>query len=844
MKPSRVAGAFLMVGFGAAVLPAEAGTPSVENVAPAVGQRGTEFKLRLVGAGLADAADLLLYSPGVAFLKMEAPSDNEVTACLRAAADCPLGTHPFRLRTKRGLSELRVFRVTPLPVILEEEPNGALNEAQAVPQNVTVTGVIEAGDVDGFQVTLRRGERLAAEVEAIRLGGTMLDTVLTVFGPDGKKIVTIDDTPLFHQDPFVTIVAPEDGRYVVQVRETSFDGDENSRYALHLGTFPRPAYVYPAGGKAGETMTVRFGGDAAGEFRQEIPLPDAPGEPGLFPIQNGLAAPTPNPFRVSPFANVLEAGAGEPAEANAGTPAELPAAFNGIVKRPGEVDSFSFRAAAGALWQFEVFAARIGAPIDSLISIVDPSGNLLVANDDDSTHDSRLVFAAPHTGEYRLTITDKRGEGGENFVYRVEATQPRPRLAAFLPRPNRLSQERQAIAVSRGNRATALIATQRTGFEGPVALTTSGLPDGVSFSDTTVPPDLFAVPVVFEARADAPLAGALAEVRTAGASGNGTPTGRFLQVVDLIAGTADSLFTSVEVDRLAIAVVDESPISVSIDEPRTTLAQDGTISLQVRVERRDGFEGPIDVTLPFLPPWIDGPEKIALAEGESTAVYIIHAFPQAEPRTWGLCAEAGPASTSAREAVLAAQAGAPPRRRKARGFSSTSLTPVSSRLITLCVSASPVTGTFGTVVTEQGKDLTVVCELDARGPLPPQMTAELEGLPNRVAAAPVTISSDDRKVSFAVRIEPTAPVGSFPDLACRLAGAIEEQEVSYCVGRGGVLRIEPAGALVTDEIGRPLSRLEILRKSRKQSEAAKKGNHESRELPRTIEKESATDGHR
>jgi len=801
------------------VLPAQAGAPSIENVAPAVGQRGTEFRLRLVGAGLADAADLLLYSPGVNFLRMEAPSDNEVTAWLRAAADCPLGTHAFRLRTKRGLSELRIFRVTPFPVVPEEEPNGPLNDAQAVPQNVTLTGVIEAGDVDSFVVTLRRGERLAAEVEAIRLGATMLDTVLTVFGPDGKKIVTVDDTPLFRQDPFVTIVAPEDGRYVVQVRETSFDGDENSRYALHLGTFPRPAYVYPAGGETGKTVTVRFGGDATGQFRQETRLPGVPGEPGLFPMQNDLAAPTANPFRVSPFANVLEAGPDERSQAAA--TAELPAAFNGIVQRPGEVDSFRFRAAAGALWQFEVFGARLGAPIDSLISIVDAAGNTLVANDDDNTHDSRLIFAAPRAGDYRLTITDKRGEGGENFVYRVEATKPRPRLAAFLPRPNRLSQERQAIVVPRGNRVTALIATQRTGIEGPVRLAASGVPDAVSFSEAIVPADLFAIPVVFEARTDAPLAGALAEVRATGESAQGMLTGGFVQVVDLIAGTADALFTSVEVDRLAIAVVDESPISVSVDEPKTALARGGTISLQVHVERK-GYDEPIDVTFPFLPQWIDGPEKITIPEGHTSAIYLLHAFPQAEDRTWRLCAEAGPASTSAREAVLAAQAGAAPRRRKSRGSSSAaSINPVSSKLVTLRIAGSPVTGTIGTVVAEQGKELIVVCELEARGQLPEQMTAELEGLPNRVTASAVAVSSDDRKVSFAVHIEKTAPVGSFPDLVCRLTGTIEGQEVSYSVGRGGVLRIERSGALVTDDAGRPLSPLEVLRKSRKKTDSEK-----------------------
>jgi hypothetical protein len=802
--------------------PAIAGAPSIESVAPGVSQRGAEFQLRLVGAGLEEAADLMLYFPGVVCTGIQA-SENEATATLRAAADCPLGSHPFRLRTKQGISELRVFRVTQFPVVAEVEPNGSVNEAQPVDRNVTVTGVIEAGDVDGFELTLHRGDRLAAEVEAVRMGGTMLDTVLTVFGPDGKKLGSVDDTSLFHQDPFVTFVAPVDGRYVVQVRETSFDGDENSRYAIHLGTFPRPAYVFPAGGQAGQSMTVRFGGDAAGDFDQEVRLPEAQNEKhALFAMQNGLAAPTPNPFRVSAFPNVLEAEPNDDPQSGGRAAAELPTAFNGILERAGDVDCFRFRAEAGAAWQFETFAARLGTPLDSLISISDGTGKVLVSNDDDGTHDSRLVFAAPRAGEYVLSIVDKRGAGGANFVYRIEAAAPRPRLATFLPRPNRLSQERQAIVVPRGNRVMALIGTQRTAFEGNVHLASRGLPSGVSFSEADVPPDLFCVPVVFESEADSPFAGGLAEVLATGESLQGRLRGGFVQVVDLVAGSADTLFASVEVDRLAVSVVEEHTFSISLDEPKTELAQDGTISLPIHVERTADFAGPVDVTVPFLPPWVDGPEKITIPEGESNGVYTARAFPQAEARRWRLGAEARPAGSSARQPAAAGAGGSRASRRMGRSSGSGAATAVSSKLVTLRIAASPVSGTIGTVVAEQGKELTLVCQLTAKGVLPPQMTATLEGLPNRVSANSVDVSADDRTVSFAVQVEPTAPVGSFPSLVCRLTGNVDGQEVSYCIGRGGVLRIERAGALVTDASGRPLSRLEVLRKSRSKVVSEKK----------------------
>src|SRR5262245_43471618 len=339
----------LLIGFtsGFACV-VSAASPSVESVSPGIGQRGTEFQLKLVGAGLSEAAEIMLYSPGVTCEALKPASDNELLVRLKATTDCQLGTHSFRIRTPKGISELRTFRVTPFPVVVAEEPNEKPAEAKPIRANVTVAGVLESGDVDCFEISLRRGDRLAAEVEAVRLGGSMLDTVLTIFGPDGKAITTVDDTPLFHQDPCATIFALADGKYVVQVRETNFDGDENSRYALHIGTFPRPAYVFPAGGPAGQAIRLRFGGDAAGAWEQEIQLPEGPQEDfRLFAAQNGLAAPTPNPFRVSPFANVLEAEPNDDPNGLRGAITRLPIAFNGILGRTGDVDCFEFESAAG-----------------------------------------------------------------------------------------------------------------------------------------------------------------------------------------------------------------------------------------------------------------------------------------------------------------------------------------------------------------------------------------------------------------------------------------------------------------------------------------------------------------
>lgn len=322
-----------------------AAPPAVESVAPGVGQCGTEFTLTISGARLSDPQELMLYAPGVVCTKLTAKGENEVTATLKAAADCRLGEYPFRLRTKGGVSELRTFRVSPFPVVPEKEPNDAREQAQPVPLNTSVAGTIEASGTDHFAITLKKGQRLAAEVEGVRLGGELTDTAITVFGPDGQQLAAVDDTPLFRQDPFVTIIAPADGVYVVQVRDANLGGGDNHRYVLHVGTFSRPAAIFPAGGPAGTEVAVKLFG--AGEDRTvAVKLPPAGTPFEFYPTDASGPAPTPNPFRVSPFPNVNEAEPNDdPKQANAAV--AWPVAFNGIIEKPGDADHFRFRATKG-----------------------------------------------------------------------------------------------------------------------------------------------------------------------------------------------------------------------------------------------------------------------------------------------------------------------------------------------------------------------------------------------------------------------------------------------------------------------------------------------------------------
>ena len=75
----------------------------------------------------------------------------------------------MRVRTATGISELRTFWVGALPVVEEKEPNSDFATPQKIPLNVTVHGIVDNEDVDYFVVECKKGQRLSAEIEGMRL---------------------------------------------------------------------------------------------------------------------------------------------------------------------------------------------------------------------------------------------------------------------------------------------------------------------------------------------------------------------------------------------------------------------------------------------------------------------------------------------------------------------------------------------------------------------------------------------------------------------------------------------------------------------------------------------------
>jgi hypothetical protein len=747
---------------------ARAVAPDLASVLPTGGQRGTQIEVSFHGDRLQDAQEIISYEPGLDVGKLGLVTNKVVTAQIKIAPDCRLGEHHLRIRTETGLSELRTFFVGPYPVVAEQEPNNDLTNAQKVALNTTVTGVITSEDVDCFVVEARKGDRLSAEVEGMRLGRGFFDPRLSVLDSHGTVLADVDDTQLGMQDPFISLIVPADGTYILRLREATYGGNDNCHYRLHIGAFPRPTAVYPLGGKAGETLALRFFSQATGEFTQPVKLPAAPSEKfGVFAELDGLPAPSPNWLRVYDFPNMQEKSPNQDREHATATDLAPPLALNGVISQKGEEDWFRFKATKGVALDVDVYARRLGSPLDSVLEVFDAKGQSLASNDDTAGADSALKFTPPETTNYFVRIRDTLGQGGPDYVYRVEVTPTAPNLAVKIPEVARNdTQARQYIAVPRGNRFATLISARRANFGGELVFGIEGLPPGVTLHADRMAANVDAMPLVFEAAPDAPIGCKLLDLTAMWTNGTSQLIGRFHQDIELVQGQNNVAYYSTSVDKLCVAVTRSAPFKLSIVDPKVPLVQAGSMRLEIAAEREHGFDEPIEVQMIWNPPGVSSQPEATIPKGATNVFYQLNAGGGAEVRSWKI-AVLGHATVAGGQMF------------------------VSSQLADLAVAAPFLSGKIETLWVNPGKPGKLTVNLQCAKPFEGKATIRLCGLPEKVTASEKTITKDDGEVVFDVTVDTNCPAGSYRNLFCAVDVPQDGRMVPHTIAQGGILRVVP-----------------------------------------------------
>jgi hypothetical protein len=591
---------------------ASAAPPVVHELFPAGGRRGTTVDAVFGGADLGGAVTVVGTFPGTVGIRRDAkPSASSLPVRFVVPPDARSGEYEVRVVTAAGVSAPRIFVVGDLPEVLETEPNNTPSAAQVIALPAVINGRAGGEDIDCFAVSLKAGQRIGLDCAARGLTSG-IEPVVTVRDGAGRELACNEDTPAGSRNVRFGFTAPRDGRFVVEVRESTFKGAGAAVYRLRLGEFPAASVVFPAGGRRGTTVAVTPAG-GPGPVPVAIPA-DAPDRLTLhLPAGEGLEAAAVG-FAVGDFDEVLETETGDDPKA-AQPLAKLPVTVNARFDRPGDVDRFALTLRKGQAVRLETDAQGLGSPADTALAVLDAAGKQLEGNDDDGTRaESRLTFTAPADGVYTVVVREVAGRGGPDYVYRLTAAPPGADFA--------LTLDADAFTVAPGAAAALVVTAGRRGYDGPIATELSGLPPGVSVvpSPVVIPAgQTTAVATLIAAGNAAPGGAVFRVIGVADAGGGGLRRTATAEVVYVPGGTKQPPVLARATEYPAVGIAGPAPFTLAGKSPELVLTSGmGKTAFAVTVTRPAGAAEAIMLNLLGLPKGVTVDTKTSLVAKGAT----------------------------------------------------------------------------------------------------------------------------------------------------------------------------------------------------------------------------------
>ena len=628
----------------AQIVPELTSVPELISISPQGGQRGTNVEITLIGKNISKATALIFSGEGISGeigektgeaavffsgkgVSGHIPNDSRLVAQVTIALNAALGMREIRLATPKGVSNAHPFIVGDLPEVRETEPNSAPSAANWVNLPTTISGVIDSvDDRDFFRFNAKAEQRLICDVTASRMG-SLLDSFLALFGPDGVEIASNDIANGL--DSLIDYTIPTEGEYTLRIRDLRYKGGEEFVYRLSIGELPYLDSIFPLGGRRGTENTIAVTGRnlADVESMQVSIAPNAP-----LGVQN-VRVMTPSglstssyPFMVGDLPECVETEPNDTweqvtsDEAGANT-VMSPIIINGQIGLEEDVDYFTFEAEEGQRLIFEVTAQRLGSKLDALLTLFDkaetddkakdsdaamdwsvatqPDNKVLAVNDDTIDSEARIDHTFEEAGDYAIVIRDLNNQGGPDFAYRLSIAplQPGFRFTVTPDNPR----------ICRGDSTSLTLEVSRIDeFNGPLRFAIPNLPKDFAVSPTILEPGQLQALITLTAPPDAPLG--------------------FLPITLIGIGAIHNrrVERKAEPDPIFLTVMEAPQFVLEVAEVGLSIVQSREAPLHITANRKQGFIGPIELSVVGLPESSEASEAI-LAEGETEATITVKA---------------------------------------------------------------------------------------------------------------------------------------------------------------------------------------------------------------------------
>ncbi len=446
-------------------------------------QAGHATQLTISGANLQPHPRLVL--PGVKFEQKILPGSNAGRLNVEAtlAENVPLGWFPLSVETDQGLS-------TPVPIAIDtlaQLPAANTSPEKSSPLPAAFSGQIAGANTVKIYFRGQQGDRVAAEVEAKRLGSAM-DPVVEIKTERGTPLEIGWGHTVLQGDARVECRLPEDGIYYVELHDLTYKAPGQNRFRLKVGDFRSVDQWFPAQADQSEKQPLKpIGAGFSAESSLELTGVKKTAEAVAMPkFRAGWDAVGPLPILpVSQAREVMEASPAnglQTVEAAFEKTPHLPVAINGIVTKAGEQDRYVLNVTPGQKLRFAVEARTLPSPLDALLTVRNhPAGNILVYKEDSGTaRDPEVEFTVPNNiKQIQVGVEDLHERGGAQFVYRL--------LIAPANAPDfSLKIKNPSLILPANGTAIVEMSLTRKNYNGPISLRVQG-DDSVSLIPKQIP---------------------------------------------------------------------------------------------------------------------------------------------------------------------------------------------------------------------------------------------------------------------------------------------------------------------------------------------------------------------